>query len=180
MSKALQRITPWIAGAALALSLSACGTPAEEQPPAPDSLEPSASVSESMPPEAVETEASVLPIDPPEDPATEQTFDGDGVTTDTITANEMEMEIPSGLTIPADTLVTEAKPASIMMAEEDPAAVIAEVESSADEAGYEIYAETTRGKVYVGNGNAVLFEAGPQAQLITWGPEEMKDVLAES
>ncbi len=180
MLKTMKHTAPWVAGTALAVVLSACGTPAEEQPPVPDSLEPSASASESMPPEAVETEASVLPINPPEDPGTEQTFDGDGVTTDTITANEMEMEIPFGLRIPADTLVTEAKPASIMMAEEDPAAVIAEVESSADEAGYETYAETTRGKVYVGNGNAVLFEAGPQAQLITWGPEEMKDVLAET
>ncbi len=174
MSKALKRITPWIAGAALAISLSACGSATEE----PDPLAPSVSAQESPPAGSVEQDPSMEPADPSEDLGNEQTFDGASVTTDTITANQMEMKIPSGFKIPEDTLVTEATAASIMMADEDPAAVIAMVESSAAEAGYEMYAETANGKVYVGNGNAVSFEAGPRMQLITSGPEEMKDVLA--
>ena len=178
MSTPLQRITPWLAGAAVALSLSACGTPSDEQPSTPDPVAPSTST-ESLPPEALDPDSSVVPVDPAEDPGDQQTFDGDSVTTDVITANNMDIEIPSGLRIPEDTLVTEAKPASIMMAEEDPAAVVAMVESSAEEAGYEVHAEVDGGKVYVGNGNAVLFTAGPMVQILTWGPEEMKDILAD-
>lgn len=147
----------------------------------PDPLAPSASAQESPPAGAAEPDPSMEPVEPANPSGatgTEQSFDGESVTTDTITANQMEMKIPSGFRIPEDTLVTEATAASIMMADEDPAAVIAMVESSAAEAGYEKYAETATGTVYVGNGNAVLFDAGPQMQLITWGPEEMKDLLA--
>ncbi len=178
MSKVLQRITPWIVGAALAVSLSACGAPTT----VPGAIAPSAPVEESMPPGAVNPDPSLEPIEPAgpsEDSDGAVEFDGAGVTTDTITANLMEIQIPSGLRIPEDTLVTEALGASIMMADADPAAVIAMVESSAAEAGYEIHAELGNGKVYVGNGNAVLFTADPMVQLITWGPESMKDVLAE-
>lgn len=175
MSTTPKRIIPWIAGAALAVSLSACGTPAPNEAP----QSPPASVNESLPPEALEPDASVVPIDPQENPGAEQTFDGEGVTEDTITANLMEMKIPAGIKIPEDTLVTKAEPPLIMMADEDPAAVIEAVESSAKEAGYEIYAEVADGKVFVGNGNAVLFTATPMAQTLTWGPEAMKDVLAD-
>lgn len=155
MSKALKRITPWIAGAALAITLSACTTDTDPVP------------SEAPP-------GSVQPADPGE----EQAFDGASVTTETITANEMDIEIPKGLRIPENTLVTDAQPASIMMADEDPTAVTDMVTKSAEEAGYEVYAEAQDGTVFVGNGNAVLFTAGPMAQMITWGPEAMKDALA--
>ncbi len=175
MSKALQRITPWIAGAALAVSLSACGTPDTEQAP----IVPPATVQESMPPEAVDPDPSTEPGDPFEDQGDEGEAPGDEIF-DTITANMMEMQIPTGIKIPEDTLVTEAEPPTIMMADEDPAAVIAMVESSAAEAGYEVYAEVPGGKIFVGHGNAVHFTAGPQFQILTWGPEAMKDVLAGS
>ncbi len=175
MSKALQRITPLVAGITLAVSLSACGTPATEQAP----TVPPATMQESMPPVDVDPDSSTQPVDPSEDPGDEQMFEGEP-TTDVITANMMDMEIASGLRIPEDTLVTKAEPSTIMMADEDPAAVIAMVESSAKEAGYEVYAEVPGGKVFVGNGNAVHFTAGPQFQILTWGPEAMKDALASS
>lgn len=175
MSKTPQRIIPWLAAAALAVSLSACSTPEDSTM---DPSAPSATVEGSLPPEALEPDTSVLPIAPEEDPDGGGSFDGAGVTTDTITANMMDITIPSGLKIPENTLVTDAQEASIMMAEEDPAAVIAMVESSAAEAGYEVYAEVPGGKVFVGNGNAVSFTAGPQFQILTWGPEAMKDILA--
>lgn len=166
------RITVWFAGAAVALTLSACSddtTPPADTPPSPGVV--------STPPEALNPDTSVEPINPQEDPG-EQTFDGEGVTTEMIKANEMDIEIPQGLRIPEATLVTEATKSSIMMADEDPAAVTAMVDSSAEEAGYEVYAEVPGGKVLVGHGNAVLFTASPMAQMITWGPEAMKDVLA--
>lgn len=159
MSNILKRITPWFAAATLVITLSACG---DDSGPAP---------SETSPP------GSVQPAEPAE-PAEEQTFDGDSVTTETITANEMQIEIPQGLRIPEDTLVTDAQPASIMMADEDATAVTDMVTQSAQEAGYEVYAEAEGGTVFVGHGNAVLFTASPMAQMLTWGPEEMKDVLA--
>ncbi len=182
MSNALQRITPWLAGAALAVSLSGCGTSSSEQPTAPDPMAPPATMLEATPPGSGAPDTSTQPADPG-DPAEDNgevlTFEGE-VSTDTITANMMEMEIASGIRIPEDTLVTKAEPPTIMMADEDPAAVIAMVESSAAEAGYEVYAEIPGGKVFVGNGNAVHFTAGPQFQILTWGPEAMKDVLANS
>ncbi|MGO1385278.1 MAG: hypothetical protein ACTHWA_04065 [Arachnia sp.] len=178
MSKTPQRIIPWLAATALAISLSACSTPAEDSTMDPSA--PAATVEGSLPPEALGSEASVPPIDPEEDSSVGEPFDGAGVTTDTITANMMDITIPSGLRIPENTLVTDAQEASIMMAEEDPAAVVAMVESSAAEAGYEVYAEGASGTVYVGNGNAVLFTADSMVQLLTWGPEAMKDVLAGS
>lgn len=162
MSKALKRITVSILGATLAVTLSAC---TDETGPGVSEVTQSGNV---QPAEPVE----------PAEPGEEQTFDGEGVTTETITANNMEIEIPSGLRIPEDTLVTDAQPASIMMADEDPTAVTDMVSKSAKDAGYEVYAEAEGGTVYVGNGNAVLFTAGPMVQMITWGPEEMKDVLA--
>ena len=179
MSSLPQRIGSLCAGAALAVSLSACGTPAAEQPATPDPVAPPATMQESLPPEALDPDSSTEPVAPSEDPDDELVFEGE-VTTDTITANMMEMQIASGIRIPEDTLVTKAEPPTIMMADEDPAAVIAMVESSAAEAGYEVYAEVPGGKVFVGNGNAVHFTAGPQFQILTWGPEAMKDVLANS
>lgn len=175
MSTTIKRITPWIAGAALVVSLSACSTPGSEEAPP----NPPATVEGSVPPDAPVPETSIIAPEPQENPGSEQTFDGKGVTEDTITANLMEMKIPAGIRIPEDTLVTKAEPPLIMMADEDPAAVIEAVESSAEEAGYEVYAEIENGKVYVGNGNAVVFTATPMAQTLTWGPEAMKDLLAD-
>ena len=147
MSRTSKRIISWVTGAVLAVSLFGCSKPAAEE----------------------------VPSSPPA--TAEQGFDGAGMTVDTITANLMEMQIPSGIRIPEDTLVTRAEPSMIMMAEKDPAAVIEAVESSAKQAGYEVYGEVDNGKVFVGNGNAVLFTATPRAQTLTWGPEQMKDLL---
>ena len=164
MSKALNRITPWIASAALVVTLSACGGDSGQGP----SGTPAASSQPADPSGPMESQAS----------PDEQGFDGAGMTEETITANQMEIQIPAGLKIPENTLVTEALPASIMMADEDPTAVNDMVTQSAAEAGYEVYAEAAGSKVFVGRGNAVLFTAGPMVEQITWGPEAMKDVLA--
>ena len=168
MSTALKRITPWIAGAALVITLSACSG---DQGPEVSSTPTTASMQPADP---------SAPMDPAVSPGGESTgqeFTGD-VSTETITANNMDMEIPTGLKIPADTLVTKAEANSIMMADEDPTAVREMVMASAAEAGYEVYGEIPGGSVLVGHGNAVMFTAGPQVQIITWGPEVMKDVLA--
>lgn len=162
MSKALKNITLWIAGAAVALTLAACSsttgaeTPAVTDPAAPP--------------------ATAQPAEPGEETTGEE-FEGD-VSTETITANNMDIQIPTGLKIPEATLVTDAQPASIMMADEDATAVTEMVYASAEKAGYEVYADVPGGKVLVGKGNAVLFTAAPQAQMLTWGPEVMKDVLS--
>lgn len=163
MSKALKNITVWVAGTALALTLAACSSPIGSETPAV--TDPAA------PPPAAQ------PSEPGEAVTGEESFEGD-VSTEAITANNMEMQIPTGLRIPEGTLVTEALPNSIMMADEDPAAVMEMVDASAKEAGYEVYAEVPGGKVLVGKGNAVLFTASPQAQQLTWGPEVMKDALS--
>ena len=67
-----------------------------------------------------------------------------------------------------------------MIADEDPQPVIDAVFASAEAAGYEIYAELGDGRtIWVGNGNVVLLDAIPNAQILTWGPEAMKDALAQ-
>ena len=107
-------------------------------------------------------------------------FDGAGVTTDQIKVGPMEITVPKGIKIPDETLVTEATMSSVMMIEEDPTAVVKSVTESAKEAGYEEYArpnDTTW--IFVGHGNAIMFQGFPQAQILTWGPETMKDVLAK-
>lgn len=106
-------------------------------------------------------------------------FEGD-VQTHTIKVGPQEMEAPLGITLPEDSLVSDAQPAMIMVIDEDPAAVIESVTSSAEEAGYEVYAQPNESTwVFVGHGNAVLLSAYPQGQILTWGPEAMKDVLAQ-
>lgn len=100
------------------------------------------------------------------------------ISVETITANNMQIEIPTGMRIPEDALVTQADHTSIMIADADEGPVVDMVKQSADEAGYEVYAEGQHGTVFVGHGNAVLLSAGPNMQLLTWGPEAMKDVLA--
>ena len=175
MSKALKSVTVWIAGTAVVLTLAACSSTPDEETPAPAS---SVSTMESQPPEALEPEDSTQPINPDEDLGEQQTFDGEGMMVETITANNMEIEVPKGIRIPETALVTEATKSSIMMADDDPAAITDMINTSAEEAGYEVYAEVPGGKVFVGSGNAILFTASPQAQMITWGPEAMKDLLA--
>ena len=175
MSKALKNITVWTAGTAVALTLAACSATTGDETPAPAT--PSATMV-SEPPEALAPDDSTVPIDPDEDLGSQQTFDGEGMSVETITANNMEIEVPKGIRIPENALVTEATKSSIMMADEDPTAITDMVNASAEEAGYEVYADVPEGKVFVGNGNAILFTASPQAQMVTWGPEAMKDILA--
>ncbi len=162
MSKALKSITVWIAGTAVALTLAACSSTTGEESPA---------VTEPVAPSGVTQPAE------PSDEGTTQEFTGE-VATETITANNMDIQIPVGLKIPEGTLVTDAQAASIMMADEDATAVTEMFYASAEEAGYEVYADVPGGKVLVGNGNVLMFTSSPQAQLLTWGPEAMKDVLA--
>lgn len=165
MSYRKKTLTTWAAGLAALALLTACGSSEPEE-----TMAPPVSTQEAPPPPPVE------PNEPGEE-TTSESFEGE-VSTETITANLMEMEIPTGIRIPEDALVTQADPSVIMIADEDETAVVEMVESSADEAGYEVYAEVPGGKVFVGHGNAVLFTAFPNAQIITWGPEAMKDVLA--
>ncbi|MCC2593913.1 hypothetical protein LKO27_10905 [Tessaracoccus sp. OS52] len=158
-------LAAWLLGLAATTLMTACGTD-DPQAPAPVSSEQTGTSQPAAPAE-------------PGDESSGEAFEGE-VSTETITANMMEMEIPTGIRIPEDSLVTQAQPSVIMIADEDPAAVFEMVESSAAEAGYEVHAEVPGGKVFVGHGNAVLFTAFPNAQILTWGPEAMKDVLAES
>ncbi|TRY17080.1 hypothetical protein FOJ82_14635 [Tessaracoccus rhinocerotis] len=163
-------LAAWLAGLAAVSLFTACSGD-DPETPTPDGTQ------------QVETGAPADPGDtnPPPVEGEEgepQTFEGE-VSTETITANMMEMQIPTGLRIPEDALVTQALPTSIMIADADETAVVEMVNASAAEAGYEVFAEIPGGKVFVGHGNAVLFTAYPNAQLITWGPESMKDVLAQ-
>ncbi len=114
---------------------------------------------------------------PPVEGSEDEGFTGD-ISVETITANNMQIEIPTGLRIPEDSLVTQADQTSIMIADSDEGPVVSMVKQSADDAGYDVYAEGQHGTVFVGHGNAVLLSAGPNMQLLTWGPEAMKDVLA--
>ena len=132
MSKALKSVTVWIAGTAVVLTLAACSSTPDEETPAPAS---SVSTMESQPPEALEPEDSTQPINPDEDLGEQQTFDGEGMMVETITANNMEIEVPKGIRIPETALVTEATKSSIMMADDDPAAITDMINTSAEEAG---------------------------------------------
>ena len=107
------------------------------------------------------------------------TFEGD-VQTETISVGPQNVEVPLGIKLPDNTTVSDAQQTVVMMIDQDPTAVIESVTASAAEAGYETYAQPDEYTwVFVGNGNAVLFQAYPQGQILTWGPEAMKDVLAE-
>lgn len=135
-------------------------------------------------PVQVENPAPAEPGEPGDAPApgeevTGPVFEGGEISTETITANLMDIQIPTGIRIPENALVTDAQPTSIMIADEDPTEVVEMVEASAAEAGYEVFAEVTDGKVFVGHGNAVLFQATANFQLLTWGPEAMAEVLSE-
>lgn len=159
-------LAAWLAGIAAVSLFTAC-TGDDDPAPVTDGTQ------------QVETGAPSDPAPTGDDGGDSQTFEGE-VSTETITANMMEMQIPTGLQIPEDSLVTQALQTSIMIADADETAVVDMVNSSAEEAGYEVYAEVAGGKVFVGHGNAVLFTAFPNAQILTWGPESMKDALAGS
>lgn len=142
---------------AAAVSLAACS---DDAPPAPET------------PAAAPTDAPA--------PGGEETFDGT-TNDDTIMVGPMEVLVPKGFKLPEDSIVTKSEPSNLMIADEDPQPVIDAVMASAEEAGYEVYAEPGEGRtLFVGQGNAVLFFAIPNAQMITWGPEAMKDALAAS
>ncbi|MCG6567508.1 hypothetical protein [Tessaracoccus sp. ZS01] len=145
-----------------ALSLAAC-TGSEEPTPAPE-------VTASAP---VGGTQSGLPQ--PE----EEAFTGE-IQTEVIKVGPMDVTVPKGMKLPESTIVTQSEQSAVMMIDEDPQPVIDSIMSSAADAGYEIYAEPSEDQtVFVGHGNAVLFTAIPNAQILTWGPESMKDVLAE-
>lgn len=183
MSIRASLMVPLLAVAA-SLSLAGCGSDDQPQPPAttaPGTEQPAPpeQPGEDIPGPGDMTPDTTLGPDGQE-PTVGQEYDGASVQTERITANEMEMDIPKGLRIPTDALVTQADEANIMMAEEDPDAVVKAVTESAEAAGYELYAEGEGGWVWVGHGNAVYLMAMPQAQMLTWGPEAMKDELRKA
>lgn len=102
----------------------------------------------------------------------------DGVSLETITVGEQQVLIPVGLRLP-EVEITHADESYIVMASPEKKPVVDAVKESAVAAGYEIYAEGTHGVVLIGHGNAVLLAAKSQVQMLTWGPESMKDVLSE-
>lgn len=112
-------------------------------------------------------------------PPTGQAFSGE-VRTGTITIGDEEVTVPEGISLPSDSSVSDATDSYLMLTGADPQPVVTAVKNSAEASGYTTYAEpdayTT---VFVGNGNAVQLRAMPDAQLLTWGPEAMKDVLSE-
>ncbi|GAA4895049.1 hypothetical protein GCM10025789_10600 [Tessaracoccus lubricantis] len=109
----------------------------------------------------------------------EQTFTGE-IQTEVIKVGPMDVTVPKGIKLPESTIVTQSEQSAVMMIDEDPQPVIDAVMASAEEAGYEVFAKPSEDQtVFVGNGNAVLFTAIPNAQILTWGPESMKEILAE-
>ncbi|CAL8973940.1 hypothetical protein TESS_TESS_00547 [Tessaracoccus sp. O5.2] len=108
-----------------------------------------------------------------------EVFTGE-VNTEEITVGPQTVRVPVGIRLPEDSLVTSADEVSVMVADEDPAAVLDAVRASAEESAYEVFAtpspDTT---VWVGNGNAVVLMAIPSAQILTWGPESMAEALAQ-
>lgn len=153
-----------------ALSLAACTddteptTPPQETAVAPQPGATAPAVGEAQP---------GLPQEPQEG------FEGE-IQTESIKVGPMDVTVPKGMKLPESTIVTDSQESYVMMIDEDPQPVIDAVFSSAEEAGYEVYAELDNGStVFVGNGNAVLFDAYPNAQILTWGPEAMKDALAQ-
>ena len=159
------RIKPAVAAVVLAaaLALGACSD-ADEQP---------------TPEQTAVAPADTAPADAPVEGG-EEGFEG-STNDDSIMVGPMEVLVPKGFKLPEDSIVTKSEPSNLMLIDEDPQPVIDAVRASAEEAGYEIYAEAGPDRtVFVGQGNAVLFFAIPNAQMITWGPEAMKDVLAES
>lgn len=109
----------------------------------------------------------------------EEGFEGE-TADETIKVGPMDVIVPKGFKLPDDSIVSKSDPYQVMIIDEDPQPVIDAVRKSAEEAGYEVYAQLSPDHtVFVGQGNAVLFVAVPNAQMITWGPEVMKDALAE-
>lgn len=110
---------------------------------------------------------------------TPSAFDGD-VKTEKIMVGPQEVTVPEGLKLPDGAIVTDAQELSVMISDEDPAAVIDAVTESAKASGYEM-CDKPSDEVYlwVGHGNVVQLLAIPGAQQLIWGPESMKYVLAK-
>lgn len=122
---------------------------------------------------------TTAPQSPSADQGGEQTFEGD-VSEETVTVGPQEVTVPKGIKLPAESVVSKAEPYQLMLIDEDPQAVVDAVTSSAAGSGYTVYATPDDATtVWVGNGNAVSLLAIPGAQLLVWGPESMKDVLAQ-
>ncbi|HMR50123.1 MAG TPA: hypothetical protein PKE40_12770 [Arachnia sp.] len=106
-------------------------------------------------------------------------FSPEGVATAWIEAGGQLFQVPEGIRLPPDVLIASATEATVMIAEADPQRVIDVVSESAKEAGYVLVAEPHEGcRLWVGHGNAVLLDATAGAQILSWGPESMRDVLA--
>jgi len=107
-------------------------------------------------------------------------FSPEGLAIDWITAGGQLLQVPEGIQLPSEAHVTGATEATVMIAEADPQQVIDIVSGSAEKAGYLLVAEPREGcRLWVGHGNAVLLDATAGAQILSWGPESMKDVLAK-
>ncbi|MDO5684464.1 MAG: hypothetical protein Q4G46_16760, partial [Propionibacteriaceae bacterium] len=112
-------------------------------------------------------------------PSTSDGFTGE-VDTETIMVGPQEVRVPKGIKLPESALVTDAQEYHVMIGDEDPTLVTESITSSAEAAGYKLFANPVEGVyIYTGHGNAVLFEAGPQFQILTWGPESMAEELAK-
>lgn len=160
-----------------ALSLAACTDDTEPTTPPQDTV--AAPQPGDTPPADAPTADAPAETEPGLPEPAEEGFEGE-IQTESIKVGPMDVIVPKGMKLPESTIVTDSTESYVMMIDEDPQPVIDSVLSSAEEAGYEVYAEPREGTtVFVGHGNAVLFDAQPQAQILTWGPEAMKDVLAE-
>lgn len=166
----MKTLTAALAGSLAAVAFTACtATPTPNSPALPPTTAP-----------ADPTDAgTVAPTVGPDGqaPSTSEGFEGE-VSTETITANQMQIEVPKGFKLPENALVTQSGPLNVMMADQDPTATVDAVTSSAAAAGYTVYKEAEGMKVFVGHGNAVQFVYAPGVQMLNWGPESMKDVLA--
>lgn len=100
------------------------------------------------------------------------------VSLERVTVGDQEVLVPTGLRLP-DVEITYADENYIVLASPEKKPVVDRVKESAAAAGYEIHAEGSHGLVLIGHGNAVLLAAKSHVQVVTWGPESMKDILGE-
>ncbi len=107
-------------------------------------------------------------------------FVREGVSVEWTTVGTQKVLVPTGIRLPDDLDITGATEAAVMFAEEDPQVVLDAITDSAEEAGYTVAADPRKGcRLWIGHGNAVLLDAADGAQILSWGPESMKDALAK-
>lgn len=106
-------------------------------------------------------------------------FSSEGVVTEWIEVGDLWLQVPEGIRLPDDILIASATEAAVTIAEADPGLILDAVTASAETSGYEVVADPRAGcRLWVGHGNAVLLDATEGAQILSWGPESMKDVLS--